>query len=121
MTFCLLGAPLSAQVGSPAAVEEDSALTAEEQRLITDVLLLASSGQGQKAAQAVLAQAKVAEHSFYTMLGGLADLKDPRERALAVAYLNTVAHVFASQGRGEFVISLRAFKVLVEPTPSPTP
>jgi hypothetical protein len=122
LLLVILGPPaFTAPVPQEIPIQEDSALNAEEQRLITKVLTFAASGEGAKAAQAILEQPKVAEHSFYTLLAAVPDLKDPREKGLAVAYLNTVARVMESQGRKEFVASLRTFKLLVEPSPNPSP
>ena len=91
-------------------------LSREDERFISSVVVYSRNNRPQEAAQLILKQPEVAERTFQVLLTALADLPD-QQRRLAIAYLNTVARVLESQGRDQFVATLKAYNLLVEAQP----
>ena len=120
MKALILAALLLLAPAAWAQNESGSALTQDEQQLITKVLSYHQTKSDRQAAEAILAQPEMAEHTFRILLTTVGGLEGSDKR-LVLIYMNIVARVMDNHGHGADMASLRAFHLLVEPNASPSP
>lgn len=120
MKALLLAALLLLAPSAWAQNEGGSALSADEQKLITKVLTYHQTKMDKEAAATIMAQAEMAEHTFRILLTTVSGLEGS-DRRLVLTYMNIVARVMDNHGHGADMASLRAFNLLIEPSASPSP